>query len=806
MATHHQAPLAPVFRPFQPTTAIDAVPSSSPAFGTPAHPIKPPQPYKPAILPILLAPASLRPLAFRTFTKKHDLTLTSSALQALATFIGKQCGSGWREEGLAELVLEEVAKTWKRNGGGVIVEGNGEEFKKILKNIAGCMLGGRLVQGRSLSRHSSAVFRTGTGREGESASPRFGDRPEVGRDDSQASLGMSELAVADRSDEDEDEEHSKDPRSWLKVIGAFEQPRITFDVNKKHFEREKGKPSLLPPAAHKTRLFQNRYNIIHQRVLRNEAFQRPTFANARIPSLQRSSSTIATPQRFYKLTPIANLLGRSGSSHLLLGLLTVAPTGTLAICDPTGSISLDLQQAKAAPENGAWFAPGMIVLVDGVYEEEYSSAGGVLGNSGGVGGTIGGRFIGLSIGGPPCERRDVTLGQSGSDSREGHLSSGGGFGWVDFLGVGSERALGSKMRRLEERIFRQAPTSDDSHEGRGKIVILGEVTLDKPDTLEALRKILGEYASRGPDQAPMAIVLVGNFVEQPALAGGSHGGSVEDKECFNSLASVVSGYSSLLQRTTFIFVPGDNDPWASAFSAGASTILPRKSIPDLFTSRIKRAFAAANAEAERTSGRKTDGEAIWTTNPSRVSLFGPSHELVLFRDDISGRLRRNAVRFRGDVEKDATAPESSTNGHQAQGEDHQAGADTAEPMEIDSSVQAAESILPTLDNHHSAAAQQPDEVAARKLVKTILDQGYLTPFPLAIRPVSWDHMSALQLYPLPTALVLVDAEMPAFTITYEGCHVMNPGRLISPGKRKLARWVEYDVRLRRGTVREVELY
>ena len=38
----------------------------------------------------------------------------------------------------------------------------------------------------------------------------------------------------------------------------------------------------------------------------------------------------------------------------------------------------------------------MIVLVDGVYEEEYSSADGVLGNSGGIGGTIGGRFIGLS--------------------------------------------------------------------------------------------------------------------------------------------------------------------------------------------------------------------------------------------------------------------------------------------------------------------------------------------------------------------------------------------------------------------------
>jgi hypothetical protein len=33
-----------------------------------------------------------------------------SALQTLAVFVGKNCGSGWREEGLAERVLDEVAK------------------------------------------------------------------------------------------------------------------------------------------------------------------------------------------------------------------------------------------------------------------------------------------------------------------------------------------------------------------------------------------------------------------------------------------------------------------------------------------------------------------------------------------------------------------------------------------------------------------------------------------------------------------------------------------------------------------------
>jgi DNA polymerase epsilon subunit 2 len=106
----------------------------------------------------LLPPATLRPLAFRTFTKKHNLTLTSAALQALATFIGKHCGSGWREEGLAEKVLEEVAKSWKKCGGQVIVEGDKDVFKGILRTLEGAMEGGRVSQGSTLGRQSSFNF------------------------------------------------------------------------------------------------------------------------------------------------------------------------------------------------------------------------------------------------------------------------------------------------------------------------------------------------------------------------------------------------------------------------------------------------------------------------------------------------------------------------------------------------------------------------------------------------------------------------------------------------------------------------
>lgn len=476
---------------------------------------------------------------------------------------------------------------------------------------------------------------------------------------------------------------------------------------------------------------------------------------------------------------------------MLLGMLVILPTGDLAISDLTGTIALDLSQAVAIPEDSAWFCPGMIVLVDGVYEEEDESVGKGLSGSSGVGGTLGGRFQGFFIGQPPCERRKATLGISGPDGGQ-EQTIGGGFGWIDFLGVGSERACGTKMRRLEQRLLRARDEEDDAPP-RGRVVIIGELNLDQPRTLQALRKILSTYASEPEGSAPLAFVLMGNFTQHAVLARGGSGGSIEYKEYFDALASALSDYPTLLQSSTFVFVPGDNDGWVSAFTAGASVPVPRKPVPDMFTSRIRRAFATANAEA----GAKSDGSAVWTSNPSRISLFGPNHELVLFRDDVSARLRRTSVRLKPKAH-DASAddaqqpPEASSSNPQ---DDTQ----PPEPMDLD----AAHHDEPTTTDAASPATPlvPHDVLAAQKLVKTLLDQGYLAPFRQTIRPVHWDYASALHLYPLPTAMVLLDTTAPPFCVTYEGCHVMNPGSVLVPGRKGVGRWVEYEVG-RLGRLRE----
>lgn len=541
----------------------------------------------------------------------------------------------------------------------------------------------------------------------------------------------------------------------------------------------------MPPASHKTTLFRNRYNVIHQRLLRNESFQTSSVSSSRKRTIQRSLSN----QQSLKITPIANLLGRHGSSHMLLGQLVNLPTGDLAISDLTGTIALDLAQAVAIPDDSAWFCPGMIVLIDGVYEEEDESIGKGLSGSSGVGGTLGGHFQGFFIGQPPCEKRKATLGISEAGSAQEN-TIGGGFGWIDFMGVGSERATGAKMRRLEQRLLR-VPSEEHPEPARNRMIVIGEINLDQPRALQAVRKILSLYASEPDGSAPLTFIITGNFTSQAVMARGGSGGSIEYKEYFDALASTLSDFPSLLQSSTFVFVPGDNDGWVSAFTAGASVPLPRKPVPDMFTSRIRRAFASANAE----SSAKTPGSCIWTSNPSRLTLFGPNHEVVLFRDDLSARLRRTSVNIKrkkpGQDNPEDTPPESQVDSQAPSGTD-------AEAMELD-----AASSLPAKPDT-PAATPVSDTHAAQKLVKTVLDQGYLAPFRQSTRPVHWDYASALHLYPLPTAMVLVDTTAPPFCITYEGCHVMNPGSVLVPGRKGVGRWVEYEIG-KLGRLREVTL-
>ncbi|KAK8843454.1 DNA polymerase epsilon subunit B [Kwoniella newhampshirensis] len=68
----------------------------------------------------------------------------------------------------------------------------------------------------------------------------------------------------------------------------------------------------------------------------------------------------------------------------------------------------------------------------------------------------------------------------------------------------------------------------------------------------------------------------------------------------------------------------------------------------------------------------------------------------------------------------------------------------------------------------------------RYLVQTILDQTHLSPLPISIRPTLWEYDHSLRLYPMPSAVILAD-KYERYELTYEGCHVFNPGRFVGSG-------------------------
>lgn len=127
-----------------------------------------------------------------------------------------------------------MARGWKGRNGGVIVDGASPELKEILKALEGNMSGGRINPGaRGVSRQNSLLMEAQQ-KEDDISNARLGLRPTAAllREESNTSFGISALEM-----EESEDESIKDPRRWLKVINAYDQPRFVYNVGKKHFER-----------------------------------------------------------------------------------------------------------------------------------------------------------------------------------------------------------------------------------------------------------------------------------------------------------------------------------------------------------------------------------------------------------------------------------------------------------------------------------------------------------------------------------------------------------------------------------------
>ncbi|KAG0263305.1 DNA polymerase epsilon subunit 2 [Actinomortierella ambigua] len=241
-----------------------------------------------------------------------------------------------------------------------------------------------------------------------------------------------------------------------------------------------------------------------------------------------------------------------------------------------------------------------------------------------------------AIGLPPLERRTNTKKV---------------FGTIDFLGAPRELRSEEQLRVISEEYEDIA------------FVILSDVWLDQPKTFTALRKIFQGYAT---STVPLAFILCGSFKSEPFVYSGQDTGPY--RQSFTQLGELIAEFPVLANFSYFVFVPGPNDPWGG-------TTLPRPKIPDLFTHKLSSLVK----------------RAIFTTNPCRIKYC--DQELVIFREDILNKLRRNCV-------------------------------------------------IPPRE----------DVLIQKQLVRTVIDGAHLCPLPLSVRPVYWAYDHALRLYPAPDAV------------------------------------------------------
>ena len=231
------------------------------------------------------------------------------------------------------------------------------------------------------------------------------------------------------------------------------------------------------------------------------------------------------------------------------------------------------------------------------------------------------------------------------------------------------------------------------HGQEGMFVVLSDVYLDSPSVMEKIEQMLQGYC----DFSPLPIfVFMGNFTSKPLS-----GGTKAMVSYFDDLTNIICKFPNVAKEGRFVFIPGPNDP-------GISGVLPRGPIPNYFT----------------TSLRSKVKHAIFASNPCRMRFF--SKELVFFRDDLVGKMRRHCL---------------------------------LEPREEDDDVDAM-----------STGQQQ----LSRHAIKTVLDQSHLSPLPLSASPIYWQHDHSLRLYPFPDALICGD-RVDQYYENYEECDAINPG-------------------------------
>jgi DNA polymerase epsilon subunit 2 len=248
----------------------------------------------------------------------------------------------------------------------------------------------------------------------------------------------------------------------------------------------------------------------------------------------------------------------------------------------------------------------------------------------------------------------------------------------------------------------------ESEAADAMIIIVSDIQIEKTSVFDKLKQLFQGFEDSDATSTPPLFVLMGNFVTKSATVSN---GREAVESSFRLLADAIAASPRIARDAKFIIVPGNRDP-------GLNTLLPRRAIPELFTTELKKRVSHIN----------------FTSNPSRIRFF--TQEIVFFREDLLRKLQRHMVR----EPKPATAT------------------------------------LTGLQQDDEVSTKAAD--VTEQLVLSILDQAHLWPLPAHVKPIVWDLDYTLRITPLPHLLVLGD-QVDQFSYDYCGCKVVNPGSFAS---------------------------
>ncbi|CCC68073.1 hypothetical protein NCAS_0A15150 [Naumovozyma castellii] len=695
------------------------------------------------VLPVKIQPPLLRPLAYRVLSKKYGLSIKSDGLSALAEFVGNTMGSDWKRSPETLNFLELFASVWKQQERGLFVDKAGvlevvcelkerektniQESTQQRDNNKGTNDYSR--KGKTLDNFLTGAANNNNLEENESLNSDTSDLMLPHNSSlSPIPLNESDLPMDLENDElPENNTHSQQQQQQLNWKDYFKVINVS-EQQKFTYNANKMQFQFCP--------INTNTSVIKLPTTQTNVTIFPTRYYLIRDRVMRNEN-FQNDDTFNPLSSMMHLkeeLQESGGNVNITSFMSITPIKNLLGRDGMNFLLLGLLKkntrgnwALEDPSGSIEIEISQTIPTKGLYYVP-----GCIVLAEGIYFSVGNKFHVTSMTHPPGERRETTLEAIGN---------------LDLLGVhGASNE--NYIARLDNDLKIRLHFLEKELEDHRFVILGGDLFLDELATLEALKKTFTKLE----EDPPTLLIFQGSFTSVPvhaSMTSRNVSATTQYKNNFDTLAGLLSTFENIINGSTLIFIPGPNDPWSSMVSLGATGIFPQKPIPTYFTQKMNRVCK----------------HIIWGSNPTRIAYL--SQEVVISRDNLVERFKRNSVIF-------PTVEETREQRLQEVEE-------RLQNISIDETVSIDE-LVKDKDQKNLKVQE------TRKIVKTILDQGHLSPFTTNIRPLFWDLDYSLTLYPIPTTLIMCDTSAPQFDLTYNGCKSINPGRFII---KRRARYLEY---------------